>query len=105
MAKETPGNFQSKPGPLNRKNNRKALPSGVLLNVPSSRGDLWHHRRAFARPRVMQSEDTITSERHPRPRLAEKDQIWLRGKGWRGRRREKRRGEELELGEKTAAKE
>lgn len=84
MAKETPGNFQSKPGPLNRKNTRKALPSGVLLNVPSSRGDLWHHRRAFDRPRVMQSEDMITSERHPRPRLAEKDQIWLRGKDWGG---------------------
>lgn len=49
----------------------------------------------------MQSEDMITLEWHPRPRLTEKNQIWLRGKGWRG----KRRGRWAEFGEKTTAKE
>lgn len=42
MAKGTPGNFQSKPGPLDRSNTKKALPSGVLLSSPSSRGYLQH---------------------------------------------------------------
>lgn len=34
----------------------------------------------------MQSEDMITSEWHPRPRLTEKNQIWLKGKGLEGGR-------------------
>lgn len=83
----------------------RRCPAGCCSVAPLLEITYSTPRSFFARPRVMQSEDMITSEWHPRPRLTEKHQIWLRGKGWRGVGRGERRGRWAELGEKTTAKE
>lgn len=87
MAKETPGNFQSKPGPLNPRHSTQALPGAVLLKIPCWRGYSERTQELALVLGVMQSEDTITLERHLRPRLTEDHQIGLKGAGWRGKRR------------------
>lgn len=56
---------------------------GGAASKSSRRGYSKHTQELVPVLGVIQSEDTITSERHPRPRLTEDHQIGLRGAGWR----------------------
>lgn len=81
-----PWKFPIEAGAARPKEHQKGAAQRGAAQYPLFRGYLQHTQGAFARPRVMQSEAMTTSEWHPRPRLTEKNQIRLGGKGWGGGR-------------------